>query len=190
MILELEKIVFDCLHCFPIYLPWSDGTRCHTLSFLMLSFKPAFSLSCFTFIKRLFSSSSLSAIQVVSSAYLRLLIFHTLGNLTDSGLEPACLASLALAGGFFTTNTTWEALNRKWEGTHNINHQGPHSRSVTENLFVSKSVSWAGLRSGGFSTHCNLCISRFSVPGLDTWLEPLWGGVLEGNLSERCCSAY
>ena len=40
----------------------------------MLSFKPAFSLS-FTFIKRLFSFSSLSAVRVVSSAYLRLLIF-------------------------------------------------------------------------------------------------------------------
>jgi len=43
--------------------------------FWMLSFKPAFSLSSFTFIRRLFSSSSLSAIRVVSSAYLRLLIF-------------------------------------------------------------------------------------------------------------------
>ena len=41
----------------------------------MLSFKPAFLLSSFTFIKRLFSFSSLSAIRVVSSAYLRLLIF-------------------------------------------------------------------------------------------------------------------
>ena len=41
----------------------------------MLSFKSTFSLSSFTFIKRLFSSSSLSAIRVVSSAYLRLLIF-------------------------------------------------------------------------------------------------------------------
>ena len=41
----------------------------------MLSFKTTFSLSSFTFIKRLFSSSSLSAIRVVSSAYLRLLIF-------------------------------------------------------------------------------------------------------------------
>ena len=39
----------------------------------MLSFKPAFSLSSFTFIKKLFSSSSLSAIRVVSSAYLSLL---------------------------------------------------------------------------------------------------------------------
>ena len=43
--------------------------------FWMLSFKPTFSLSSFTFIKKLFSSSSLSAIRVVSFAYLRLLIF-------------------------------------------------------------------------------------------------------------------
>ena len=43
--------------------------------FWMLSFKPTFSLSSFTFIKRLFSSSSLSDVRVVSSAYLRLLIF-------------------------------------------------------------------------------------------------------------------
>ena len=41
----------------------------------MLSFRPTFSLSSFTFIKRLFRSSSLSAITVVSSAYLRLFIF-------------------------------------------------------------------------------------------------------------------
>ena len=47
--------VWHCFHCFPIYFPGSDGTRCHDLSFLMLSFKPAFSLSSFTFIKRLFS---------------------------------------------------------------------------------------------------------------------------------------
>ena len=42
--------------------------------FWMLSFKPTFSLSSFTFIKKLFSSSSLSAIRVVSSAFMRLLI--------------------------------------------------------------------------------------------------------------------
>ena len=39
----------------------------------MLNFKPAFSLSSFTFVKRLFSSSLLSAIRVVSSAYLRVI---------------------------------------------------------------------------------------------------------------------
>ena len=43
--------------------------------FWMLSFNPTFSLSSFTFIKRLFSSYSLSAIRVVSSSYVRLLIF-------------------------------------------------------------------------------------------------------------------
>ena len=43
--------------------------------FWILSFKSTFSLSSFTFIKKLFSSSLLSAIRVVSSAYLRLLIF-------------------------------------------------------------------------------------------------------------------
>ena len=31
-------------HCFPIYLPWSLGTRCHDLSFLNVEFKSAVSL--------------------------------------------------------------------------------------------------------------------------------------------------
>ena len=42
------------------------GPDAMILLFWMLSFKPTFSLSSFTFIKRLFSSSSLSAIRVVS----------------------------------------------------------------------------------------------------------------------------
>ena len=50
------------------------GLDAMILVFWKLSFKPTFSASSFTFIKRLFSSS-LSAISVVSSAYLRLLIF-------------------------------------------------------------------------------------------------------------------
>ena len=53
----------------------------------MLSFKSTFSLSSFTFIKRLFSSSSLSVIRVVSFAYLRLLIFLL------AVLIPACASS-------------------------------------------------------------------------------------------------
>ena len=50
----------------------------------MLSFKPAFSLSSFIFIKRLFSSSLLSSVRVLSSACLRLLIFF------PAILIPAC----------------------------------------------------------------------------------------------------
>ena len=77
--------VWPCFHCFPIYFPLSDGTRCHDLRFLI--FKPTLSLSSFTFIKRLFSYSSLSAIRVVLSAYLRLLIFLL------AILIPACASS-------------------------------------------------------------------------------------------------
>ena len=65
-----ENKVCHCFHCFPIYLLWSDGTRCHDLHFWMLSFKPAFSLSTFSFIRKIFSSSSLSTIRVMLSAYL------------------------------------------------------------------------------------------------------------------------
>ena len=54
--------------------------------FSMLSFKPTFSLSSFTFIKRLFSFSSLSAIMVVSSAYLR-------SRLLPAVLIPVCSSS-------------------------------------------------------------------------------------------------
>ena len=55
--------------------------------FWMLNFKPPFSLSSLTFVKSLFSSSSLSAIRMVSFAYLRLLI------LLLEILIPACASS-------------------------------------------------------------------------------------------------
>ena len=77
-----ENKVCHCFHCFSVYLPWSDGTRCHDLSFFNV--EPVFSLSSFTLIKRLFSSFLLSAIRVVSSAFLRLLIF------LPAILIPAC----------------------------------------------------------------------------------------------------
>ena len=51
------------------------GLDAMIFDFWMLSFKPTFSLSSFTFIQRLFSSSLFSGIRVVSTAYLRLLIF-------------------------------------------------------------------------------------------------------------------
>ena len=38
MILEPKSKVYHCFYCFPIYLPWSDGTRCHDLSFLYVEF--------------------------------------------------------------------------------------------------------------------------------------------------------
>ena len=56
------------------------------LGFLMLSFKSTYSFF-FTLIKRLFISFSLAAIRVVSSSYLRLLIF------LPAILIPACDSS-------------------------------------------------------------------------------------------------
>ena len=38
VILEPKKIVCHYFHCFPIYLPWSDGTGCHDLCFLNVEF--------------------------------------------------------------------------------------------------------------------------------------------------------
>ena len=85
---------FGAQHNNVSYCPVSPST-CHEVMgqnamnflFWMLSFKPSFSLSSFTFIKRLFSSSSCSAIRVVASAYLRLLIF------LPEILIPSCASS-------------------------------------------------------------------------------------------------
>ena len=73
VILEPKKIKDATVSTFP-------PSICHEvmrleamiLVFRMLSFKPTSSLPPFTFIKRLFSSSLLSAVKVVSSAYLML----------------------------------------------------------------------------------------------------------------------
>ena len=68
---------------------WTElmGLDAMILVFWMLSFKPTFSLCSFTFIKRLFSSSLLSAMRVVSPAYLMLLLFLL------AILIPACASS-------------------------------------------------------------------------------------------------
>ena len=41
--------VWHCFHCFPIYLPWSDGTGCHDLSFLNVEFEANFFTLLFHF---------------------------------------------------------------------------------------------------------------------------------------------
>ena len=84
-----QNKVCHCFHCFLIIFHEMMGLD-GILVLWMLNFKPAFSFSSFTFIKRLFSSSLPSAIRVVFSAYLRLLVF------LPEILIPACaLSSLA-----------------------------------------------------------------------------------------------
>ena len=76
MILETKKIQSVTVSTVPpsIYHEVM-GPDAMILVFWILSFKPTSSLSTFTFIKRLFSPSLLSAIRVVWFAYMSLLIF-------------------------------------------------------------------------------------------------------------------
>ena len=76
--------------------------------FWMLSFKPTFSLSSYTFIKSFFSSSLLYAIRLVSSAYLRLLIFLV------ASLIPACVSSSPA----FCMMCSACKLNKQGDNTH------------------------------------------------------------------------
>ena len=58
-----QNKVCHCFHCFPTIFHDVMGLDAMIFVFWMLSFKPTFSLSSFTVIKRLFSSSLLSAIR-------------------------------------------------------------------------------------------------------------------------------
>ena len=90
VILEFKKIKSVTTSIFCLFICHEVmGTGVMILVFWMLSFKPVFSISSFTLIKRLFSSSSLSAIRVVliSSAYLKFFIF------LPAILGPACDSS-------------------------------------------------------------------------------------------------
>ena len=141
-----------CFHCFPIYLPWSDGTGCMIFVFWMLSFKPAFSLSYFTFINRLFSSSSLSAIRVISSTYLSLLIF------LPAILIPACASSslsfritfLQFSSGQFSRSVMSDSLQ-----PHESQHTRPPCPSPTPRVHPNSCPS---------SWWCHPAISSSVVP--------------------------
>ena len=89
MILELRKIKSDTVSTVSptIRHEMMGPDAMIYLSFLNVELEANFFTLSFTFIKRLLSSSSLSAIREVSSAYLRLLIF------LSAILIPACASS-------------------------------------------------------------------------------------------------
>ena len=131
---------------FPINLHEVMGPDAMILVFWMMSVNPTFSLSSFTFIKRLFSSSSFSAIWVVLSAYLRLLIF------LPAILIPACPSSWASRMMYSAYKLNKQGDNiQPWHTLFPIWNQSvvPHPvltvASWPAYRFLRRQVRWSGI---------------------------------------------
>ena len=148
MILEPKKIKYATVFTFsPSISHEVMGLDAMILVFWILSFRWAFSFSYFTFIKRLFSSFSFSSIRVVSSAYLRLLIF------LPQIFIPAC-ASYSLA--FHMMNSVYK-LNKQvdnikpWRTPFPVLNQSFVTCPVLTVAswptyrFLRRQVSWSGI---------------------------------------------
>ena len=102
VILAPQKIKSHCFHCFPIYLQWSDGSRCHDLSFLNIEFKA----SVFTQPHEVYSPWNLQAsiLEWVAFPFSR------------GSSQPRDRTQVSrIAGGFFTSWATREA-QEYWSG--------------------------------------------------------------------------
>ena len=111
------------------------GSDAMIFVFWTLSFKPAFSFSSFTFIKRLFTSSSFSAFIIVSSAYLLLLVFLL------AILIPVC-ASSSLA---FHTNSACK-LNKQGDKIQPWRSPFPILNQSAVTCLVLTAASWPAYR--------------------------------------------
>ena len=118
------------------------GSDATILAFWMLSFKPTFSLPSFTFTKRLFSSSLLFAIRVVSSAYQRLLMFLL------AILIPACASFSPV---FLMMYSAYK-LNKQGDNIEPWCTPFPswNQSAVPCPLFLDLLTGFSGGRSGGF----------------------------------------
>ena len=110
------------------------------LIFSLLSFKAAFSFSSFTFIKSIFSSSSLSAIKVLSSVYLSLLISLWVGfPCSSAGKESTCNAGdLGLIPGLGRSPGEGKSCPLQYSGLENsmdyVDHGVAKSRTRLNNF--------------------------------------------------------
>ena len=120
------------------------------LVFWMLSFKSTFSLSSFTFIKRLFSSL-LSAIRVVSSVYLRLLIlFLAILIPACASSSPACLLmySAFRRRQWHPTPVLLPGKSHGWRSLVGCSPWGREESDTTERLLFHFSLSCIGEGNG------------------------------------------
>ena len=117
-----KKTVSHCFHCFPIYLPWNDGTRCHDLSFLNAQLLLPYPLllvcmlSCFSRVQ-LFATPWTKTHQApLSLGFSRQVYWSEFpcpppGNLPHPGVEPSSLISPA-----YPLNSKKNQTARIWIG--------------------------------------------------------------------------
>ena len=103
------------------------GPETMILVFLIFSFKPAFSLSYF---KTFFSSSSLSAIRVLSSAYLRLVMF----------LPPILITVCTSSSPTLLMMCSIHSVNKQGVFKHSVNKQTALSYSFLNPKPISCSI--------------------------------------------------
>ena len=140
-VLEPRKIKSVTVSTFsPIYLPWTDGPHAMIFFFWILSCKPAFSLSSFTLIKRVFNST-LSAIRVVSSAYLRLWIF------LQETLILACASSSPIFYMMYSAGWQYTALMYSFADLEPVcgSMSGSNFASWPAYRFLRSQVRWSGI---------------------------------------------
>ena len=63
--------------------------------------------------------------------------FSSLGDLPDPGIKPTSSVSPALAGGFFTTSTTWEALLTQETRVQSLTWEDPTCRGATKPMHAT-----------------------------------------------------
>ena len=59
------------------------------------------------------------------------------GDLPDPGIEPTSSVSLALAGGFFTTSTTWEAQPMQETWVQSLVWEDPTCHGATKPMHAT-----------------------------------------------------
>ena len=106
--------------------------------------------------------------------------FRTPGDLPDPGIEPPSLGSPALAGGFFTTSATWEALMKLWKIVINISSSTPLSHPILETTVPQDKV-WIpyhgikGFIQTEFSLSCIIAVYQWFPNLFDTPTDLICG---------------
>ena len=145
-----ENEICHCFHCFPIYLPWSYGTRCH--DFLFLNVKS--SIHPYMFSHKCMTITIALTLWIFVSKMMSLL-FNVLSCFPGdaSGKEPACWCRRYKKCGFnlwvrkITWSRTWQPtavfLPEEFHGQRSLMGYGPsgHKEWDTTDATSSKDLS-------------------------------------------------